>query len=316
LGIPERLAIRDMVPRPQRDWDRNVVRLFIIRSIMTVLASLCAATSVAIGAIYMFAAGAPERYIATNAAALMVGVVAASVMRRVPVRDHRVAGASTVAIGLLLLTTAFYGIHLEGASRWIRVAGMSLQPSLILLPLAMVHFARERGWLSSIGLVIASIGLAMQPDRAMAGTLALGLAALFLHRREPPVTVALAAAVGAFAATLLSADVVAPASFVEQVVQAAFAFHALAGLAIVTGLATMLVPAAAQGARSQDREVFAMFGATWLAVIAFAFAGSYPTPLVGYGSSAILGYCLSAAVLSTHLSHADFLPRKHAAQVH
>ena len=80
------------------------------------------------------------------------------------------------------------------------------------------------------------------------------------------------------------------------------AFHALAGLAIVSGLATMLVPAVAQGARSQDREVFAMFGATWLAVIAFAFAGNYPTPLVGYGSSAILGYCLSAAVLSTHPS--------------
>ena len=266
---------------------------------MTVLTSLCAATSVSIGAIYMFAAGAPERYIATNAAALMVGVVAASVMRRVSVRDHGLRG-STVAIGLLLLATAVYGIHLEGASRWIRVAGMSLQPSLILLPLAMVHFARERRWLSSIGLVIASIGLAMQPDRAMAGTLALGLTALFLHRREPPVTIALAAAIGGFAATLLSADVVAPASFVEQVVQAAFAFHALAGLAIVSGLATMLVPAVAQGARSQDREVFAMFGATWLAVIAFAFAGNYPTPLVGYGSSAILGYCLSAAVLSTH----------------
>ena len=272
----------------------------IIRSFMTVLASLCAASSVAIGAIYMLAAGAPARYVAINAAALMVGAVAASVMRRVSVRDHGLTGASTVAIGLLLLATAFYGIHLEGASRWIRVAGMSLQPSLILLPLAMVHFARERGWLSSIGLVIASIGLAMQPDRAMAGTLALGLTALFLHRREPPVTIALAAAIGGFAATLLSADVVAPASFVEQVVQAAFAFHALAGLAIVSGLATMLVPAVAQGTRSQDREVFAMFGATWLAVIAFAFAGNYPTPLVGYGSSAILGYCLSAAVLSTH----------------
>ena len=84
----------------------------------------------------------------------------------------------------------------------------------------------------------------------------------------------------------------------------------------VSGLATMLVPAVAQGARSQDREVFAMFGATWLAVIAFAFAGNYPTPLVGYGSSAILGYCLSAAVLSTQPSQASFLPRKRAAQVH
>jgi len=43
------------------------------------------------------------------------------------------------------------------------------------------------------------------------------------------------------------------------------------------------------GAPSPEREMFVVFGATWLAVIAFAMVGSYPTPLVGYGSSAILG---------------------------
>ena len=62
---------------------------------------------------------------------------------------------------------------------------------------------------------------------------------------------------------------------------------------------TMLVPAAAglRGGTPQP-EVFAMFGATWLAVITFAIVGNYPTPLVGYGSSAILGYCLSAPRLT------------------
>ena len=43
--------------------------------------------------------------------------------------------------------------------------------------------------------------------------------------------------------------------------------------------------------------MFAVFGATWLAVIAFAVVGNYPTPLVGYGSSAILGYCLMTSML-------------------
>ena len=214
-------------------------------------------------------------------------------------REQRLAGASTVAIGLLLLATALFGVHIEGASRWIRVAGISLQPSLILLPPAIVHFARNRGWLSSIGFAISGIALALQPDRAMAGTLAAGLAASWLHRREPLVAVALSAAISGFAATMLSADVVGPVSFVEHVVQSAFSFHGLAGLAIVAGLAAMLAPAApALGARTRDRELFAVFGATWVAVIAFAIVGNYPTPLVGYGSSAIIGYCLSAAALS------------------
>jgi len=266
---------------------------------VTVFAWLCAATSVALGAIYLFAAGAPHRYILVNAAALAIGVIVAASIRRVPVNDRRFAGTLAVATGLLMLATAFLGVRIEGASRWLGVPGISLQPSLILLPLAMVHFARDRGWPSSIGLAIAGIGLGLQPDRAMACTLAAGLTALWLHRREPPVTVALAAALAGLAATMLRADVVAAVSFVEQVVQSAFRFHVLTALAVVAGLATMLVPAAAGlSARRKEIEVFAVFGATWLAVIAFAIVGNYPTPLVGYGSSAILGYCLSAAMLT------------------
>lgn len=266
---------------------------------MTVFARVCAAASVALGAIYMFAAGAPQRYILINAGALAAGVIAASLIRRIPVRDSGFSGAPTIAIGVLLLATALFGAHIEGASRWIVLAGISLQPSLILLPAAMVHFAGDRGRQSTIGLAIASIGLGMQPDRAMTGTMAAGLAALWLQRREPTVAVACVIALFGFAATLLSADAVAPVPFVEQVVQSAFAFHLVTGVAIVAGLATMLVPAAGGVAvRSTERDVFVVFGATWLAVIAFAIVGNYPTPLVGYGSSAILGYCLSAAMLT------------------
>ena len=265
---------------------------------MTFLTWFSATTGVALGAIYMSAAGAPQRYILVNVAALVAGVVVATLIGRFPGRERRLAGASTIAIGLVLVATALFGVHIDGASRWITVAGIALQPSLILLPLAMVQFARDRSWLSSIGMAIAAAGLGMQPDRAMAGTLAAGLAALWLHRREGPVAVALASAIAAFTSTMLRVDVVPPVLFVEQVVQSAFAFHVLAGLAIVLGLAAMLVPAAAGlRDRTNGRDVFVLFGATWLAVIAFAIAGNYPTPLVGYGSSAILGYCLSGAVL-------------------
>lgn len=259
---------------------------------------LGAATSVAAGAAYMLATGAPRRYVVVNVAALTLGFAAASVMRRIPARDPNLAGGLTLAIGLLMVIIAFAGVEVDGASRWIRVAGLSLQPSLILLPVALVHFARNRGWLSSIGLAFASLGSTLQPDRALAGMLAAGLAALWLYRREPPITVALAAAMCAVTATMLQDDLVAPVPFVEQVVHSAFAFHGPAGVAIVGGLATMLLPAAAGwGPGTHEREMFAVFGATWLAVIAYSIVGNYPTPLVGHGSSAIVGYCLSAGAL-------------------
>jgi cell division protein FtsW (lipid II flippase) len=266
---------------------------------VTVLAALCATISVALGAIYLSAAGAPGIYIGVNAAALGVGVIAASVMRRPLIRVRGLGGPLTVVMGLVLLATAVFGIHIDGASRWISVAGIALQPSLILLPPAMVHFASDRGWLSSIGLAIAALALGLQPDRAMAGTLAIGLAALSLHRREPAVIAALVVAIGAFAATLAAADLVPPAPFVEQVVQSAFGLHWLIGLATLIGLVALLVPAVAGfAARGTAPESLTVFGATWSAVIAFAIIGNYPTPLVGYGSSAILGYCLSAATSS------------------
>jgi cell division protein FtsW (lipid II flippase) len=228
---------------------------------VAVLAVLCAAASVAFGAIYLMSAGAPSLYVRINAAALLVGAMLAAVVRCVPMHDQRFAGVATVAVGLLLLATAWWGVHIEGASRWLRIAGISMQPSLVLQPLVMVHFARNRDWTSSIGLAVVSAALAMQPDRAMAGTLAAGLAALWLHRRERSVTVALVAALCGSAATMLSAHAVPPVAFVEQVVQSAFRYHVLSGVAIVAGFVMMVVPAAAVfGAPREGRPVFAVFG--------------------------------------------------------
>ena len=247
----------------------------------------------------MHAAGAPSSYILVNLAAIVAGFLAARLLKRSSAHKLHVAGICTIAVALALLGIALAGPRVNGASRWFRIAGISLQPSLMLLPPAMVVFAGNRYWLSSIGLMLAGVALALQPDRAMAGTLAAGLAVLRVCRSDVSVTVSLAVASCAFAVTLAASDHVPPAPFVEHVVHSAFAFNPLAGLGIVVGLAMMLVPAVI-GVVTQTHDVakFAVFGATWLTVIAFAVAGNYPTPLVGYGASGILGYGLSAALLT------------------
>jgi hypothetical protein len=61
----------------------------------------------------------------------------------------------------------------------------------------------------------------------------------------------------------------------------------------------MLLPL--QGGRAGDgrlRPGHAAFGAVWLAALTASVLGHYPTPLIGYGTSAILGYALSFAVLA------------------
>jgi len=256
-----------------------------------------AAMSIASGSAYMYAAGAPSYYILVNIAALGVGSTVAWLIGRAPAHNPHVAGIITVAVAMVVLGTALLGPRVGGASRWIHVASISLQPSLMLLPLAVVLFASPDS-LSAIGLLLIAVALALQPDRAMAGTLTIALAVLRFYRTNGPLTFSLAAAIVGFAVTLLRRDDVPPAPFVEHVVQSAFAFHTLAGLAIVAALVTMLLPAIVGLMTQTDGSAeFAVFGATWLGVIGFALVGNYPTPMVGYGSSGIVGYCLSAALL-------------------
>jgi hypothetical protein len=40
-----------------------------------------------------------------------------------------------------------------------------------------------------------------------------------------------------------------------------------------------------------------VFGAVWMAAVLAAALGNYPTPVVGYGGSAIVGYLLSLGLL-------------------
>jgi hypothetical protein len=257
-----------------------------------------AAASVALGAAYMRLAGAPARYILVNVGALAIGVLFARSIRKVRPSSW-LAGVVIAMVALVLLATAMRGPSVDGVSRWLPVAGISMQPSLTLLPVAVVLFARNPSWRSAIGITVAGVALALQPDRAMAGALTAALAVLWLYRRDAVSMFPLAVAGCGFAATLVRPDRVPPVPFVEHVVQSAFAFDAFAGVAIVVAFALMLVPAIAGVLRrKEDEALFAVFGATWLAVIAFAIVGNYPTPLAGYGSSGIIGYCLSSGLLA------------------
>lgn len=258
------------------------------------LAALCAIGATGLGLAYMSAAGAPLSYFAVNAAALAIGLLAVGVLTEAG-RLWRIAdGAVGVALACLILLTALFGISADGATRWISAGGIPLQPSLLLVPILGLGFARARDAASLVAVLIAALALALQPDRAMAGALAAGMAALALARPERTVLVALGAALAAFAATLLRADASSAMPFVDQVFYTSFGVHPLAGFAVLAGAALMLVPGIAGYIRDCDhRPVYAVFGAVWLAAILAAALGNYPTPLVGYSGSAILGYLIS-----------------------
>lgn len=253
---------------------------------------LSAVAATALGLAYLGMAGAPSRYLVINTAALAIGLCLVKIAQIA--RFERVpTGAVTLGIALALLATALFGVAVEGTSRWVVVAGLSIQPSLMLLPLMVTLFAREPDTPSSAAIAIASAALALQPDRAMAGALTAGVLAIALTGPRPRILAALLASGAGFAVTMVRADTQAALPYVDQIFFTSFNVSPLAGLAVLGGSALLVAPAIACWRSGGDEgHVFAVIGAVWLAIVIAAALGNYPTPLVGYGGSAIIGYVL------------------------
>lgn len=264
----------------------------------------CAVGAVALGIAYLKLAGAPPRYLAVNTGALLVGLALLAIAGRAMPKALRWPralprlGRLTMTMALILLATALLGERAEGAARWFRLGALLIQPSLVLLPVSVVAFARSRNALSTAGMIVAAAALAIQPDRAMAAVLAAGLAVLAVMRPDRFVIPALGAGLAAVAVTLVRADALPAVPYVDQILYSSFSVHALAGVAVLVGSVLLVVPAiVGRFYDLADREAYSVFGVVWLAVILAAALGNYPTPIVGYGGSAIIGYVLSLAML-------------------
>ncbi|HEX8222339.1 MAG TPA: hypothetical protein VF605_00825 [Allosphingosinicella sp.] len=262
------------------------------------LGLLCAAGAVAMGIAYMSAAGAPSSYMLMNLAALVLGATAWLALVRISGSRLAGAGAAIFALAAALLLTALFGIAADGAARWVSVGPLNLQVSLIVLPVMLVLYARRPDGIGTAAMIVAALALALQPDRAMAGVLAAGLLALLASNRSPLAAAAAAGAILAFGWTLLRPDSAPAVPYVDRILYTAFDVHWLAGLAVAVGAAALVLPAAIGARRSgSERPALLAFGGCWAAVVVAAALGNYPTPLVGYGGSAVLGYLLSVALL-------------------
>ncbi|MEL6869983.1 MAG: hypothetical protein AAFO81_09305 [Pseudomonadota bacterium] len=263
------------------------------------MTSLCASVSVIAGVLYLTLAGAPISYIGVNLVALLTGL---SLAGFVTWRGWRVdSGLAGLLIAAALLATALFGVSLEGATRWLLLGPVLVQPSLILVPLLLLSFARQQDALSTCCVVVVALAVALQPDRAMCAVLLAGAIALLLTTRNRYSLLAAIAGASGLVASWLQPDSLPPVQFVEGVYSAAIQSGWLASAFVFGGTLLLMLPAiAAVGRRSAQARVFHVFGAVWLAMIAAAAFSNYPTPLVGYGSSAILGYTLCILGLPSH----------------
>lgn len=256
---------------------------------------LCGFVATALGLAYMAAGGAPVTYLAMNAAAFAIGLAAVAILFQQPLKVS--AGATCLGLAITLLISFLFGSSVEGATRWLRLGNITVQPSLILLPVLTLTFATARNWLGVIGVSLTALVLALQPDRAMSAALAAGILTLAVMRPDPRTLTALSAAIVAFAAAMVRPDTQGAMPFVDRILMTSFDVHPAAGIAVISGSLILLMPAVIALRNSHSPTSHAVFGAVWAALVAAAALGNYPTPLVGYGGSAILGYLLCSLAL-------------------
>ena len=260
------------------------------------------AAAVLCGMLFLSLTGAPPRLLLINLVALGTGIALLAIARLLPVPSLRpllLLGAAAAT-----LATALFGVTAEGAARWVMIGGLSLQPSLILLPaLLLAHVTRPDRW-SSLAIALAALALALQPDRSLAAAIALVTLTDAACRRTPTAWLTAAAPLLALAVTAIRPDDLPAVAHVDQVLWTSVVDQPLAALAIWTGTLLLFVPALVLWRRGLVAEA-AGFTTLWACLVAAAMLHNYPTPLVGYGASSILGYLLVALALPLGRQSAD-----------
>lgn len=258
----------------------------------------CAFISTALGLVYLATAGAPSRMIAMNAMAFLAGLILVLPLSGREPADSRFFGFLAIAAGAVLVITALLGQQASGAARWVSIGQVVLQPSLILLPLLIISFARSQDGLTACGVAMAAVALALQPDKAMAGALLAGLVAVTVFTRNALTRLCVLMAALSLFVTSLAPDVVPATPFVDRVFRTAFSSGVVPGVAAWLGATLLALPAVLGVILDRaHRPIHAAFGAVWSTITLAAMLADYPAPLVGYGGSAIVGYILGALAL-------------------
>lgn len=238
--------------------------------------------------------GAPSTYSLFNAATLGLALIAIAASGRLHLSTR--GAAWVVGLGLSgICITLVGGVDVEGVRRWIPLGPVRLHAAMLFLPAVLAALPRlpDRWRLACVAL--AATIFVWQPDPAAALALAFGcLLAEWHNRRSTVAMIIVAMSVTGVIAAAARAVPLAPVPFVETVLAQGFMLHAALGTALA---AALLFAIAAPLLDNADRANAAAVSGGWLGFSAASIAGSYPTPLAGYGAAAILGYGLAVAVL-------------------
>ena len=242
------------------------------------------------GLAYMARFGAPNAYLVVNSGALAVAIAIVGVgLPAIDRRGARIAGGILLALFALPLVT---GPETNGIARWLPLGPFILHAGLLTIPPLAVIAAREDK-LGPLALGLALLVAGLQPDFASA--FALTGAAIGLYQVRSDWRVGIVVIIGFFIA--ISAALrgeLPPAPFVERVLHDATSQSP--AMAAVLALSLALSTLVTLFGTGLPRAARYPLGMSLFGFLLAALISNYPTPLVGYGAAAIIGFGIAHAL--------------------
>lgn len=253
-------------------------------------ALLAIALPVLAGLAYMLWGNAPRMYPIVNA--LSVAAAAALVLVGIPTLDRK---AARIAGGVLLALFAaplLTGPDVNGITRWLPIGAFILHAGMLTIPSLVVLAAREE-MLGPVAMIAALLIALAQRDFASAFALTGGAVGIYQVRSDWRIGVVIIAGFFiAISAALVGELPAAP--FVERVMHdAATQSLWMAGLLALSLAAALLIMLFGTGLPRLARYPL---GLSLFGFVLAALMNNYPTPLVGYGAAAIIGFALAHAL--------------------
>jgi hypothetical protein len=243
-----------------------------------------------------------------NVVAVVLGLVAVRFLVPNLARFASKRPFVVAVVAFTLMTATLFDAGLDGVHRWLKLGPIRLHWGAIVTPillLAIIVAGYRRKTLPVILMVVLGLALyALQPDAGQSTSLAAGVITFVAIQDKQFTTrfVLFVCAVMGASIAWLRPDPLHGLPMVEDIVAAAFAMHL--GLGIGAVLTLGLLPVSAlwlvfQSAQSRLRRLYGFtLAAYFLTSILVVFFGEFPTPVLGFGMSPILGAMLGLGLLA------------------